>query len=99
MRQAVDAQLCRAIIGLADISDHPGRRREQCIGSILLLAEKLDRSPADVERTMKMVVNNGFPIFDRHLVEHRVTQYSGGLDYSAKTAERHKRRIANPLDR
>src|SRR3546814_2353753 len=79
MRQAVDAQLCRAIIGLADISDHPGRRREQCIGSILLLAEKLDRSPADVERTMKMDVNNGFPVFDLHLVEHRSEEHTSEL--------------------
>src|SRR3546814_5977046 len=97
MRQAVDAQLCRAIIGLADISDHPGRRREQCIGSILLLAEKLDRSPADVERTMKMDVNNGFPVFDLHLVEHRVTQDSGGIDHRVKTADRRQRSIAHAV--
>src|SRR3546814_14479958 len=76
----------------------PGRRREQCIGSILLLAEKLDRSPADVERTMKMDVNNGFPVFDLHLVEHRVTQDSGGIDHRVKTAERRQRSIAHAFD-
>src|SRR3546814_3576729 len=47
---------------------------------------------------MKMDVNNGFPVFDLHLVEHRVTQDSGGIDHRVKTAERRQRSIAHAFD-
>src|SRR3546814_117631 len=45
-----------------------------------------------------MDVNNGFPVFDLHLVEHRVTQDSGGIDHRVKTAERRQRSIAHAFD-
>src|SRR3546814_14990709 len=47
---------------------------------------------------MKMDVNNGLPVFDLRLVEHRVTQDSGGIDHRVQTADRRQRSIAHAFD-
>ncbi|MNT39737.1 hypothetical protein D3C72_1760080 [compost metagenome] len=72
--QCHDPQLGRIIIGLAQITDQPGRGCHMDIATRALLLEVICRSPADVEGAIQVNLEYRVEFFGTHFVEEAVAK-------------------------
>jgi hypothetical protein len=86
MSSAIDAELGRRIIGLAEIADQARGRGEVYERAGILLAEVTRGGMRGVERAHQMDLDDHLEGVDRHLVEDRVAQDAGIVHHTVDAA-------------
>ncbi len=78
--QACEAELGRAVIGLAEIAEQPGRARRHQHAAIGLLAEGFPAGLGGIGRTIEVNVDDEGEILCAHLGKGLVAQHTGIVD-------------------